>query len=224
MVAGARRLRYHAEEMTQAPAPPARKHQGRFLLGMIVVLGLVGIAWFSFFRNGGDDPEPDEPPTKQTPATIEEPKPEPVVEEPPEEDLIPGLAAADVYGKLKSNGFKIKEERNVEGLMTWTCEDSLNPDTTYRAEITARSETQVVSVSGTVVNFGSEQTASVAKPFLEFFATLSHAESNPNAASKWLAGSLDQIGATTRFGEVTYTISGDERTRILQLRPDPTAP
>jgi hypothetical protein len=210
--------------MTQAPAPPTRKRQGRFVIAMIVVLGLVGIAGFGFFRNGGDDPEPDEPTTKQTPATVEEPKPEPVVGEPPEEDFIPGLAAADVYTKMKSHGFKVKEDRNEEGLMTWTCEDSLNPDTTYRAEITARSETQLVEVSATVVNLGSDQTASVAKPFLEFFATLSHAESNPNSVRKWLAANIDQIGATTRFGEVTYTISGDERTRILQLRPEPTTP
>lgn len=132
------------------------------------------------------------------------------------EQYIPGIAGVDVYGNLKDRGFSVNREFG-KGAVFWTCESS-NPLASYRVDVTARTPTQVMYVSGTLLYSGDKQADPFAKPFFGYLATLPYTGSNPEEARKWVEKNIGNIGAKTSFGDVEFLISGNEKSRILQLR------
>lgn len=139
------------------------------------------------------------------------------------ESFIPGIAAVDVYGNLMDRGFTVTRDYG-KSMVFWKCEDNSNSQVYFRADVTAKTATQLIYVSATVMNFGTKSTDDLAMPFLEFFSTLPHRGSNPEATRKWVEQHINDIGASTHFGEVVYSISGNDRSRILQLRHKKTTP
>lgn len=129
---------------------------------------------------------------------------------------IPGIAGVDVYGNLKDRGFSVKRDIGKNSVF-WTCESS-NPMASYRVDVTARTPSKVMFVSGTLLYFGDKKADSFAEPFFGYLATLPYTGSNPEEARKWVEKNIGNIGAKTSFGDVEFLISGNERSRILQLR------
>lgn len=129
---------------------------------------------------------------------------------------IPGIAGVDVYGNLKDRGFSVKRDIGKNSVF-WICESS-NPMASYRVDVTARTPSQVMFVSGTLLYFGDKKVNSFAEPFFGYLATLPYTGSNPEEARKWVEKNIGNIGAKTSIGDVEFLISGNERSRILQLR------
>ena len=132
------------------------------------------------------------------------------------EHYIPGIAGVDIYGNLKDRGFSVKRDFGRNSVL-WTCESS-NPLASYRVDVTARTPSQVIYVSGTLLYSGEKQADPFAKSFFGFLATLPYTGSNPGEARKWVEKNISNIGAKTSFGDVEFLISGNDRARVLQLR------
>lgn len=132
------------------------------------------------------------------------------------EHYIPGIAGVDIYGNLKDRSFSVKRDFGKNSVF-WTCESS-NPLASYRVDVMARTPTEVIYVSGTLLYSGDKQADPFAKPFFGFLATLPYTGSNPEEARKWVEKNIGNIGAKTSFGDVEFLISGNDRAKILQLR------
>lgn len=140
----------------------------------------------------------------------------------PPELYIPGIAGIDVYGNLKDRGFSVKRDIGKNSVF-WTCENS-SPIASYRVDVTARTPSEVMFVSGTLLYSGDKKADPFAHPFFGYLATLPYTGSNPEEARKWVEMNIGNIGAKTSFGDVEFLISGNDRSRILQLRNKNAAP
>lgn len=128
---------------------------------------------------------------------------------------IPGIAAVDVHGNFTNKGFELKKDIGSE-VSSWTCTLS-NTEYQYIVSIMGSGPTDIVSISGTVMNFTKKSTSDVAKDFLSFLATVSYKDAQPDAAKNWVLENIDKTSSTI-IGNVKFEMTSNAKNaRMLTL-------
>ncbi len=149
------------------------------------------------------------------------------------QNLIPGIAAADIKLNLEKWGLKFTGPRPLKEFEGYL-DDGKATDSDTGVElsctISALDPTKVKSVTfraeGSLVAgaLPPEAYLAVAKGFLGFAATLPYDNSEPAKARAWVEENIDKANQsgkpiTTTIGSVEFTLAGGKYIRLLSLKP-----
>jgi hypothetical protein len=179
-------------------------------IAIALVVGLAGIKL----------PTPTTPPQASAKQAIT-PSPQANAEAPAETiATIPELMPVDVYLNLTNKGFTKEGPRTVGDSTYWLC-TSATPELTYRVEIYApKNASAVSSVSASLTNSGTQDTAALAAEFFAYVATLPYDGAEPERAAQWVKANAGRNAKAT-FGPVTFEIFANApRARILRIAPN----
>ena len=200
------------------------------LTGRQKLVGIVVIAFLFLCGLGAILPSPDPVGPQQNTAAVDIDSTEQVdadeaidiahVEEPEirSEPTIPGLEVYDVQGNLEDEGFECeKSTYSDETLKTmWLCELD-EGEKSYSVEIWARDSFNVYAVEANGLNYTETTNTAALGDFMSFIATLPYEGSNPQESSEWVKENLEQHDVTHIQGDVSFTIYGEGRAKILSI-------
>lgn len=118
--------------------------------------------------------------------------------------IIPNMIAADVYANFQERDFKIVKNINNDGTDIH-CELSTS-DVKYDVVITGCTPNKIISVEAMATDYSGNNLEAV-KSFIGFVATLEYDNSNPKQARKWIENNINNDGAQTTIGGVTFSIN-----------------
>lgn len=192
---------------------------------LLLILGVENsIMKGSHSRRSSTEPVEEEFPVSESPVTTVPSVPLmlPSVSDPVVGRVIPGLLPVDVYGNFKDRpGFVYKQANFASGNCEWNCKDE---EREYLMDVTVFGSTKgVTAVEGLFQNylFLEEETGIRSSEFLGYLATVSYEGSQAVAAKNWVIANINQSGAKTKIGGVSYEIFATApRTRMLRISMD----
>jgi len=132
------------------------------------------------------------------------------------EPPIPGMTAADVKLNLENLGFTCTgPELGKDKLVSWECKEETQ-EHNFFVEVLGNGPLEILSVQATALNYSKEPTNAVVKDFIGYIASVPYTEADQKHARDWVGANISQSADTVISG-VRFTLSGNDRTRILQI-------
>src|SRR3989338_5890476 len=129
---------------------------------------------------------------------------------------LPGLTTADVTLNFKDQGFTCSDMQQGKIGVTWTCKQE-TPDHEYTVITFGDGPLEILFVQANALNYGSRDTNEVSSEFIGYVASLSFDGASPSEAKNWVQSNLGKNNVETKYGEVTFRLTGEQETRIRNL-------